>query len=442
MKPSSCLHAAYRARNERRFATCRYAMVLGVASCALMPGTASGAADPLRDTQWNLDVVDADAAHRASIGSGSTVAVLDSGVQRTHPDLAGRVVDGADFIDGDQIPDDEHGHGTNVAGIIAAGARNGIGIKGAAPGTKVLAIRVLDGQNRGPSTALIAGINAAVAAGVDVINLSLNPGSVVVAPLGAGDPLAQAIDSAARAGVVIVASAGNDGIPLCNQPLLATKILCVGAINRGRSRASYSNYAVRVDIVAPGGERQPGEAVTSAQLGGGYSAMAGTSQATPHVAAAAALLVSLGLRGSAVIQRLEQTATPLPNALQLGHGLLNMSAAVAGLGRAVDSSPQAGGGMVSARAPRRVRFSTVRRRGLRVVCRSPKRGICRVRVTSRGRVLARGSARVAAAVATVVRARLTAAGRRVLARFRRIVVRIRVTVTATGAASLSTTLER
>ena len=418
-------------------------MALGLASCALMPATASGARDPLRDVQWNLDVVNADAAHRVSIGSGTTVAVLDSGVEPSHPDLVGSVVAGGDFIDGDQIPHDEHGHGTNVAGIIVAGDRNGIGIKGAAPGTTVLAVRVLDGRNRGHSTALVAGINAAIAAGADVINLSLNPAPTAGVPLSAGDPLAQAIERAARAGAVIVASAGNDGIPLCNQPLLATKILCVGAINRARSRASYSNYAVRVDIVAPGGERQPGEAITSAQLGGGYSAMAGTSQATPHVAAAAALLVSLGLRGSAVIERLEQTATPLPNALQLGHGLLDMGAAVAGLGHAVDDrSTQAGGGTVSARAPRRVRFSTVRRRGLRVVCTSPKPGTCRVRVTSRGRVLARGSARVAAGVARTVPARLTATGRRVLARSRRIVAQIHISATGTGAARLGTTLER
>lgn len=407
-----------------------------------MPTTASGAGDPLRDVQWNLDVVNADAAHGVSIGSGTIVAVLDSGVEASHPDLAGRVVAGGDFIDGDQTPDDEHGHGTNVAGIIVAGDRNGIGIKGAAPGTTVLAIRVLDGHNRGHSTALVAGINAAVAAGADVINLSLNPAPTLVAPMVAGDPLAQAIESADRAGVVIVASAGNDGVPLCNQPILATKILCVGAINRARSRSSYSNYAVRVDIVAPGGERRSGEAITSAQLGGGYSAMAGTSQATPHVAAAAALLISLGLRGSAVIERLEQTATPLPNALQLGHGLLNMGAAVAGVQRAVDSSAQGGGGTLSAWAPRRVRFSTMHRRGLRIVCTSPKPGTCRVRVTSGGRVLARGSARVAAGIARIVPARLTATGRRALGRSRRIVIRIHVTATGTGAARLSTTLER
>lgn len=283
------------------------ALGLGLAACALLPGGATAAGDPLRGEQWNLDAINADAAHHISIGTGATVAVLDSGVQASHPDLAGRLMAGRDFVDGDLIPEDQHGHGTNVAGIIAARNDNGIGIRGAAPGARVLPIRVLDAQNRGNSSVLIAGIKAAVDAGAAVINLSLNPAQAVVAQLAGSDPLVQAIDAASRAGVVVVAAAGNDGVPLCNQPILATKILCVGAINRAQQRSSYSNYAVRVDIVAPGGERQPEEAITSAQLGGGYSAMAGTSQATPHVAAAAALLISLGLRGSAVIERLEQT---------------------------------------------------------------------------------------------------------------------------------------
>ena len=422
----------------------RPAFVLGLASLMVVSAAATAAADPLRDRQWNLDAIHADAAHRISVGSGVLVAVLDSGVQGSHPDLAGNVIDGRDFIDGDQTPDDQHGHGTNVAGIIVAHAGNGVGVEGAAPGAKVLSIRVLDAQKRGSSDQEIAGINAAVESGAQVINLSLNPqlGLNTVAQLLPGDPLVQAIDRAASAGVVVVASAGNDGIPLCNQPILASKILCVGAINRARQRSSYSNYNVRVDLVAPGGELQPDEAIVSAQRGGGFSAMSGTSQATPHVAAAAALLVSLGLRGRAVIDRLEQTATPLGNALQLGHGLLNMRAAVAGLGPERSLSPEVASAALSVRAPRRVRFVTVRKRGLAVICTSPQAGRCSVRVTSRGRVIARGSRTVAAGTATTVRARLTATGRELLRRSRRIVARIGVTATGASAVRLSTTLQR
>ncbi|HUR84038.1 MAG TPA: S8 family serine peptidase [Solirubrobacteraceae bacterium] len=318
--------------------TGRRVIALALASLAVAPATAAAAGDPLRSQQWNLDAINADEAHRISTGTGALVAVVDSGVQASHPDLAGKVVEGPDFIENDPTPNDEHGHGTNVAGIIAANSGNGIGIEGAAPGAKVLAIRVLDEHNRGYTDQEASGIDAAVAAGAQVINLSLSAGPNVVTTLLPGDALVQAIERAARAGVVIVAAAGNDGVPLCAQPLLATKILCVGAVNRARRRASYTNYAVRVDMVAPGGETQVDEGIEGPQLGGGYSAMAGTSQATPHVAAAAALLVALGLRGGAVIDRLEQTATSLGSAPQLGHGLLNMSAAVAGLGPPLPSS--------------------------------------------------------------------------------------------------------
>jgi subtilisin family serine protease len=416
---------------------------LALAVLVLAPATAAGAGDPLRDQQWSLDAIHADEAHAFSIGTGALVAVLDSGVQGTHPDLAGSVLAGRDFIDGDAIPNDEEGHGTNVAGIIVAHKGNGIGIEGAAPGAKVLAIRVLDANNSGSTDQEAAGIDAAVAGGAQVINLSLNAGPNVVTTILPGNVLVQAIEHAAAAGVVIVAAAGNNNVPLCAQPLLKYKILCVGAVNRARQRASYSNYQVRVDIVAPGGELAPDEGIISAQLGGGYSAMAGTSQATPQVAAAAALLVAQGLRGPAVIDRLEETATSLGNPAQLGHGLLNMSAAVAGQGPPLqDSAPATASMVLTARTPARVRFATVRRHGLAVTCTSPQTGRCSVRVTSAGRLLARGSAAVTAAVPATIHAVLTAPGRRVLRRSRRITARVRLTQPGVGSASLTTTLRR
>ena len=401
----------------------RAALALALTFVAAAPAVAAAAADPLRSEQWNLDAVNADAAHRVSVGTGVVVAVIDSGVQALHPDFAGSVIDGPDFIELDAVANDQHGHGTNVAGIIAARADNGIGIKGVAPGAKILAIRVLDANNTGTTDQQAAGINAAVERGAQVINLSLNAGPNAAAQLLPTSTLVQAIDRAARAGVVVVASAGNDSVPLCAQPLLATKILCVGAVNRDLIRSSYSNYAVRVDIVAPGGERRAGEAIASAQLGGGYSAMAGTSQATPHVAAAAALLVSLGLRGRAVIDRLEQTATPLGNAAQLGHGMLNMAAAVAALGPPLQQPAPAA--TLTAKVPRRVRFSTLRRSGLPVTCTSSQPATCSVRVMSKRILLAGGSRTVAAGVTTKIRARLTASGRRTQAgAVRRVQIRV------------------
>ena len=402
----------------------------------MLPGAARGA-DPLRAEQWNLDMIHADQAHEVSIGTGAVVAVLDSGVDASHPDLAGQLILGPDLVDGDDSPDDENGHGTNVAGIIAARAGNGKGIEGAAPGAKVLVIRVLDARNNGNTDVEAAGIDAAVARGAHVISISINPSASVVTQLLPSDRLVQAIERAARAGVVIVASAGNEGLPLCSQPLLTSKILCVGAVNRAGKRPSYSNYLLRVDIAAPGGEPRSDEDILSTGPGGVYFGLAGTSQATPHVAAAAALLVSLGLRGTAVIDRLEQTATASGELLDFGHGLLNMQAAVGGLGPTLPPTTT-----LQARTSMRLRQASVRRRGVPVVCTSTVAGTCRVRVLNRDVLIAKGSSAVAADVATKVRARLTAAGRRAVRRSRRVGARIEVTGPGPDAVMLTTALVR
>lgn len=412
-------------------------IVLTLALAGLAVPGAAHAADPLRAEQWNLDAIHADAAHEISIGTGAVVAVLDSGVDASHPDLAGQLILGPDLVDGDGSPDDENGHGTNIAGIIAARAGNGKGIEGAAPGAKLLVIRVLNATNSGNTDLEAAGIDAAVARGADVINISINPSVNVVTQLLPSDRLVQAIERAARAGVVIVASAGNEGLPLCSQPLLTSKILCVGAVNRARKRPSYSNYLLRVDIAAPGGEARSGDDILSTGPRGVYFGLAGTSQATPHVAAAAALLVSLGLRGRAVIDRLEQTATDSGELLDLGHGLLNMQAAVAGLGPTLPPTTT-----LRARTSMRLRQATVRRRGVPVVCTSTVAGTCRVRVFNREVLIARGSGEVAVDVATKVRARLTAAGRRAVRRARRVGARIEVTGPGSDTVRLTTALVR
>ena len=143
----------------------------------------------------------------------------------------------------------------------------------------------------------------------------------------------------------------------------------------------------------------------------------------------------------AVIDRLEQTATSLGNPTLLGHGLVNMAAAVNGL----VPSPQPGApatATLTARAPKRMRISTARRHGIPVVCASPQTVICTVRVTSRRRVLARGSRQVTAGIPATINARLTDAGRRSLKRAARIAVHLRVTASGSSAVRLTTTLTR
>src|SRR3954453_22655626 len=148
------------------------AFLVALLLCLAIPATAS-AADPLRAQQWGLDMIQADAAHATSTGSGVVVAVIDTGVLASHEDLAGRLVAGRDFVQqpNDDTPQDENGHGTHVTGIVAADANNGKGIEGAAPGAQVMPIRVLDADGTGDVDTVAKGIDYAVAHHVDVINM-------------------------------------------------------------------------------------------------------------------------------------------------------------------------------------------------------------------------------------------------------------------------------
>jgi subtilisin family serine protease len=362
---------------------------------------------------WNLAAIHVTDAHRVTRGQGTVVAVLDSGVDVRHPRLAASILGGADLVDGDRSGNDEHGHGTHVAGIIGARPRLGSSVLGVAPAAKIIAIRVLDDQGRGDISQVARGVDAAVAAGAQVINLSTQQAPTAGAPPAYGE-LTQAVERAARAGAIVVAAAGNYNMPACAQPLVAARILCVGAIDRHRRRAFYSNHAARVTIMGPGGSPADGSAIVSTGLGGGYRRMAGTSQATPHVAGVAALLVSLGLRGSEVIDRIERTAIDLgaPGEDDVyGHGLVDAGAAVRGL-RAPAPGPSA-----FAHAPHVVRMVTLRRSGLAVTCHTALGGDCTARVlTGGGRLMAWGTRELDAGVTRTVRARLTSYGRRLLRR--------------------------
>src|SRR3954471_14685856 len=168
---------------------------------------AFGAADPLRPQQWGLDTIEADAAHARSTGSGAVVAVVDTGVLASHEDLAGRLVPGHDFVDNDDTPQDENGHGTHVTGIVAANAGNGKGIEGVAPGAKVMPIRVLDENGEGTGEGVAKGIDFAVAHNADVINLSLG-GDAIGTILGGDEAFTNAVQRALDKGIVVIAAAG------------------------------------------------------------------------------------------------------------------------------------------------------------------------------------------------------------------------------------------
>ena len=385
-------------------------------SLALSTSALAGPGDPLTDQQWGLEAIHAAAANGVSDGRGVIVAVLDTGVDRGHPDLAGNVVDGADLVDGDTEPEDDNGHGTHVAGIIGAVADNGVGVRGAAPGVTILNIRVLDGNNAGTTQTVADGIDKAIAAGAKVINLSLGAvsGDEELSP---SDPLAMALGRATTAGLTVVAAAGNEGMPVCAQPVVVPQLICVAAVNEGLERASFSNYGVRVDLVAPGGG-EPGNAILSTTPGGEYGLMMGTSQATPFVAASAAMLSALGLSRDQIVERLLSTTRDLGapgEDFDYGHGLVDAAAAVGGLPTIL---PDKGEAKAAQRSRASLKASSFLRRGLRVRCLLPPPGTCTGRLTVRGRTVGKGTAFVRDTSGRIITVRPTRLGRKQLRRLR------------------------
>ena len=222
-------------------------------------------------------------------GTGEKVAVLDTGVDDTHPDLQGRVAVEQSFVPGQAVADG-NGHGTHVASTIAgSGAASGGLEKGVAPGSHLLVGKVLSNEGEGQDSWIIAGMEWAKAQGADVVSMSL--GSTV--PDDGTDPMAQAVDNlSANGGPLFVIAAGNAyGAGTIGAPGSAHDALTVAAVDSADQRAAFSSmgpltnsYGLKPDLSAPGVD------ITAAKPGGGYQTMSGTSMATPHIAGAAAIL--------------------------------------------------------------------------------------------------------------------------------------------------------
>jgi type VII secretion-associated serine protease mycosin len=259
---------------------------------------------------YNIAAVGAVDVWNCFQGQGVTVAVIDTGVDLDHPDLQGNLVAGQTFVSGTTSPDDDHGHGTHVAGIVGGVGNNG-GIIGVAPRASVLPVKVIDSQGNGAFFDIANGIRWAADNGAQVINLSL--GSVSYS-----STLVDAVDYAYGQGVLVIAAAGNcgdsfyflNGCTSQDQPLYPAalvNVVAVASTDANNNQSSFSNQGTYVELAAPG------SSVYSSYLAGQYATISGTSQAAPHVAGLAALIWSQdrGLTHENVRTQMRSTATDL-----------------------------------------------------------------------------------------------------------------------------------
>ncbi|MDY7102570.1 MAG: S8 family serine peptidase [Actinomycetota bacterium] len=293
-------------------------------------GTGAGG-DPLAGSQWGLTATRLPEAWATADADGVTIAIVDTGVDLAHPDLADRLVGGIDLVDGDDEPDDPHGHGTHVAGIAAATAGNGIGIAGAAPGASIMPIRVLDADGAGDDATIAAGIDWAVDHGADVVNLSLGE-SGFASRLSKGGPLNAAIRRADAAGAVVVAAAGNDADHKRNYRV-GVPVLVVNASTPDATAAAFTNTGDARAVAAPGvgivSTVPPGPSTLFPNGTDGNESLDGTSMAAPLVSGLAALLVAEGLGPDEVRDTVAATAADPNGDPALGNGIVDAAAAVA-----------------------------------------------------------------------------------------------------------------
>jgi len=299
-----------------------------IASCLAIAPPVHAVADPLLAQQWGIFAVGADRVWSTTTGAGVIVAVVDSG-SGPHPDLAENLLPGRSILgtvetqDGRDI--DASGHGTHVAGIIAAVANNGIGGSGVAPNAKILPIQVLDQAGQGDARDVAAGVRFAADNGARVINLSLGGATE-------SSSLTQAITYANDKGVLVVAAAGNGGA--ADKPKWPASLdltLAVTAVDQANNATNFDQRGEYIDLSAPGAN-----VVSTAK--GDYVTLSGTSMAAGFVAGAAALLFAAEPRvtNAQVRDILLRTATDIGDPgrdVTFGAGLINMVSALAELQR-------------------------------------------------------------------------------------------------------------
>ncbi len=291
--------------------------------------------DPYYGYQWNLQQLGIEQSWGYGTGHGITVAVLDTGVNTGGPDGIDTVLNGYDTYNNDSNPTDGNGHGTFVASTIAQSTNNGVGVAGVAPDVSILPVKVMSDQGYGDLSAIVNGITYATDAGAHVINMSLGSAQGT-------NSMKQACDYAHQNGVVLVAATGNEFASYLNYPAAFESVIAVGASRVDGTRSGYSNYGSGIGLLAPGGD------LSKDQNGDGYADgvlqesfergqwsylfWEGTSMASPHVAATAALIMAQGVSDPAeVADILYTTAVDVASSgydSSTGYGRLDTLAAV------------------------------------------------------------------------------------------------------------------
>lgn len=281
---------------------------------------------PVQTLPWGIDRIDAELAWTTSSGSGIKVAVVDTGIDTGHPDLKTNIKGGVNTINAWANYNDDNGHGTHVAGIVAA-VDNTFGVVGVGPKISLYGVKVLNKNGSGYLSDVIEGLDWAIANHMQVINMSLGTTSDV-------QSFHDAVVRVSGAGIVQVAAAGNSGGAVI-YPAAYPQVIAVSAIDKNDTIASWSSRGPEVDLAAPGVN------IYSTYKGSKYQTLSGTSMASPHVAGVAALVLSVPNKcdynfdgvcsPTEVQQRLKQTAMdlgPLGEDNLYGAGLVDAKKAV------------------------------------------------------------------------------------------------------------------
>jgi hypothetical protein len=295
--------------------------------------------DPQYADQWSLPLIGWDNAFGSvNPGGSARVAILDTGIDGSHPDLDGNVVSGTSILDESDGLSDPNGHGTAMAGIVAAKTNNGTGVAGIGyAGVKVMPVVVLGADGTGQDSDIIEGVVYAADHGADVILMSFsNPGY--------SELLQEAIDYAWDEGAVLIAATGNDGSSSVTFPAGDGGVIGVSNTDQSDALNSSSNYGQEVFLGAPG------TSIATTSPGGGFESITGTSASAAEVAGAAALVrAASGASNGVIVSRLAKNADAVGSREQTGNGRLNLDRALADT--STDSVKPAGANPVGSGGP-------------------------------------------------------------------------------------------